>query len=369
MEAADVSSPAKLTEMPKKTKEFGAITAVTRRRLTARLCKKEVTQRVGSQQPRTSNREAEARANAVLVRIKARLDATVTRTIDFVRQLDVDGDGVITHEEFRTQLRALGVHPSDEDFNILIFTLDANMDGDISVKEFDRAMKRADKIAAGGVEQAIRPPPKPSEARIAAAEAALCDDAKLDDILEELSRQKYELQAKQDWQILRKSKKELRDEALARSRFVPEVAPWAATSFCPREFGAARFLPAKYLEPRDASNATRPVQCYEPQPEVPFRHAVSQVPRVFGEVSRPLRSKTMVPPFAGDSPTGEGPEFPMSARPHRASPAPSPRLPRHTAPLSHISLSQAQPEWRVNSHCVKLGRLQRLDDRVALSAR
>lgn len=338
----------------------GAITEVTRRRLTARLGdRKKVIVGTGCHDlgiPRghgvgrtevheespESPREVEARANAVLLDIKAKLDSSITRTIDFFRNLDVNGDGHASPGELRTALRALGYLPGEDDFASLLDRLDTDHTGDISVKELDRGLKRVGRMTKQVASTTMRRPPAPSSARIAAAGAALSDDASLGSMLEELSLQKIELQERQDWEVERGIRKERRQEALARSRFVPEVAPWAATSVYPRVFNDVGRHPGRYLEPLEASRASRPAQCYEPQPEVPFRHAAGSVPRMFGQTRLPPRRVDKAPLFFGDSPRGEGPEFPMSPRPFGAVDCTSPRVPRDASLLPGASLTKAQ---------------------------
>lgn len=87
------------------------------------------------------------RADEVLCKIKGSLNARKTRMIDVFRVIDESGDGTVSADEFRIGLAKLGFETSDDDFEAVMVALDKDGSGDVSVKEFDKALKLAEKKA------------------------------------------------------------------------------------------------------------------------------------------------------------------------------------------------------------------------------
>lgn len=86
-------------------------------------------------------------AEDVLLDVKHKLDSTRTRTIDLFRKIDQSGDGSASAGEFRTGLAELGFTPSDHEFSVLLAQLDKDGSGDVTLKEFDRALRQVEKQA------------------------------------------------------------------------------------------------------------------------------------------------------------------------------------------------------------------------------
>mmetsp|Transcript_70207 Transcript_70207/g.196790 ORF Transcript_70207/g.196790 Transcript_70207/m.196790 type:complete len:288 (-) Transcript_70207:144-1007(-) len=72
------------------------------------------------------------------------------RASDLFNKLDASGDGTLERDELREGLRMLGLEVSDADFDVIMVKTDKDGGGDVSLKEFDRALKAAEKL----------PPPK-----------------------------------------------------------------------------------------------------------------------------------------------------------------------------------------------------------------
>jgi hypothetical protein len=67
--------------------------------------------------------------------------------IDVFHLMDQSGDGSLTTREFRTGLAQLGFNPNDDEFNAVVDELDKDHNGDVSIKEFDKALKLAERKA------------------------------------------------------------------------------------------------------------------------------------------------------------------------------------------------------------------------------
>lgn len=67
--------------------------------------------------------------------------------IDVFRVIDESGDGSVSPEEFRIGVGRLGFKMSDEDFKAVVQGLDKDGSGDVSIKEFEKALKLAVKKA------------------------------------------------------------------------------------------------------------------------------------------------------------------------------------------------------------------------------
>ena len=71
------------------------------------------------------------------------------RAIDVFRQFDANGDGVLTHDEFRTGLRQLRAPLTEDEIALLVDYMDKDGDGTIDYFEFQRG------IVYGGRAKAI----------------------------------------------------------------------------------------------------------------------------------------------------------------------------------------------------------------------
>merc|ERR1712216_524474 len=87
------------------------------------------------------------RADEVMCTIRKDLNKRKTRMIDVFRVIDQSGDGILSTAEFRSGLGKLGFKPSDEDFSAVVQSLDKDGSGDVSIQEFDKALRLAEKKA------------------------------------------------------------------------------------------------------------------------------------------------------------------------------------------------------------------------------
>eukprot|EP00933_Yihiella_yeosuensis_P061873 TRINITY_DN64747_c0_g1_i1.p1 TRINITY_DN64747_c0_g1~~TRINITY_DN64747_c0_g1_i1.p1 ORF type:complete len:539 (+),score=110.59 TRINITY_DN64747_c0_g1_i1:62-1618(+) len=83
----------------------------------------------------------------VLCKIRGLLNRRKVRMIDVFRAIDVSGDGFLSPEELRNGLARIGAPCSDEDFEAIKAGLDKDNSGDVSIKEFDDALRLAEKKA------------------------------------------------------------------------------------------------------------------------------------------------------------------------------------------------------------------------------
>jgi len=70
------------------------------------------------------------------------------RASDLFKKIDSSGDGNVTGEELRAGLSDLGFKLSDADLQSIMSVIDKDGGGEVSVKEFDRAMRAAEKLPA-----------------------------------------------------------------------------------------------------------------------------------------------------------------------------------------------------------------------------
>jgi len=68
------------------------------------------------------------------------------RASDLFKKIDASGDGSLEAHELQDGLRQLGLETSDEEFAIVMAKIDKDGGGDVSLKEFDRALKAAEKL-------------------------------------------------------------------------------------------------------------------------------------------------------------------------------------------------------------------------------
>lgn len=88
-----------------------------------------------------------AAVDDVLLAILAKLNERRSRAIDLFRKIDVSGDGSVSPDEFFNGLADMGCRPSAEEFELLMQRLDRDGGGDVTLKEFDRALKAVEKKA------------------------------------------------------------------------------------------------------------------------------------------------------------------------------------------------------------------------------
>lgn len=67
--------------------------------------------------------------------------------MDLFRKFDSSGDGQIAVAEFKAGLAELGFSPPEELFQLVMTALDSNHSGDLNLKEMDRSLRKAEKIA------------------------------------------------------------------------------------------------------------------------------------------------------------------------------------------------------------------------------
>jgi len=77
-----------------------------------------------------------------------RLKQKKLRASDLFRNIDSSEDGNISASELRTGLVDLGMKFSDHDFSLIMAKIDKDGGGDISLREFDKALKAAEKLPA-----------------------------------------------------------------------------------------------------------------------------------------------------------------------------------------------------------------------------
>jgi len=83
----------------------------------------------------------EINVNNVLLSILSTLNSRRVRAIDLFRKIDRSGDGCVSAEEFCGALLSMGIEPTDKEFEVLMARLDKDGSGDVTLKEFDRALK------------------------------------------------------------------------------------------------------------------------------------------------------------------------------------------------------------------------------------
>ncbi|CAE8596906.1 unnamed protein product, partial [Polarella glacialis] len=114
----------------------GNLTARERRDLTAQL-----------NRARQEPLEAMTLCDEVLCKVKGMLNRRKVRMIDLFRVVDQSCDGLVSREELRTGLVKIGAVTSDEEFEALADGLDKDKSGDISIKEFHKAVRLAEQKA------------------------------------------------------------------------------------------------------------------------------------------------------------------------------------------------------------------------------
>ena len=78
------------------------------------------------------------------------------RASDLFKKIDASGDGNVSGEELRMGLHDLGFKLSDADLSSIMAVIDKDGGGEVSVKEFDRAMRAAEKLPSRKEKQAAQ---------------------------------------------------------------------------------------------------------------------------------------------------------------------------------------------------------------------
>jgi len=68
------------------------------------------------------------------------------RAVELFKSIDDSGDGTITADELRHGLHKLGLELQDAEFGAVMGRIDKDGGGEVSLKEFERAMKAAEKL-------------------------------------------------------------------------------------------------------------------------------------------------------------------------------------------------------------------------------
>jgi len=83
------------------------------------------------------------------------LAAKRMRASDLFKKIDTSGDGSIDADELRTGLADMGFKATDAEFSVIMARVDKDGGGDVSLKEFDRAIKAAEKLPKKKVEEVV----------------------------------------------------------------------------------------------------------------------------------------------------------------------------------------------------------------------
>jgi len=112
-------------------------------------------------------------ADEALCKIKGHLNRRKTKMIDVFRVIDVSGDGFVSLDELGSGLVRLGLPMAAGELQALALRLDKDGSGDVNMREFDRALKAAERRARAegwdheveldtftGTAPTISPPPR-----------------------------------------------------------------------------------------------------------------------------------------------------------------------------------------------------------------
>eukprot|EP00928_Gymnodinium_smaydae_P065690 TRINITY_DN48792_c0_g1_i1.p1 TRINITY_DN48792_c0_g1~~TRINITY_DN48792_c0_g1_i1.p1 ORF type:complete len:316 (-),score=108.81 TRINITY_DN48792_c0_g1_i1:85-942(-) len=99
-------------------------------------------------------------ADDILRMIVVKLKQKRQRASDLFKSIDTSGDGSLEAPELRVALQTLGINASDEEFALLMAKIDKDGGGDVSLKEFDRAIKAAEKLPPKKKEEVVVTKPK-----------------------------------------------------------------------------------------------------------------------------------------------------------------------------------------------------------------
>lgn len=104
-----------------------------------------------SEAPRPSSKEGTgpkftSDAEELMKSVSELLKRKRLRASDLFKKIDSSGDGTVTGEELRMGLHDLGFKLSLADLASIMAVIDKDGGGEVSVKEFDRAMRAAEKL-------------------------------------------------------------------------------------------------------------------------------------------------------------------------------------------------------------------------------
>ena len=103
-----------------------------------------------SEAPRPSSKELGPKftndAEELMKSVSELLKRKRLRASDLFKKIDSSGDGTVTGEELRMGLNDLGFKLSANDLASIMAVMDKDGGGEVSVKEFDRAMRAAEKL-------------------------------------------------------------------------------------------------------------------------------------------------------------------------------------------------------------------------------
>ncbi|CAK9046020.1 unnamed protein product [Durusdinium trenchii] len=111
-------------------------------------CLTERERRMNSHRRRPVQLEPMTRSDFVMANIKGVLNRRKIRSVEIFRFLDTNGNGGVSPEELARGLHRLGVHKlRDSELEEVVASLDTDRSGDISLTEFDKALRLAEKKA------------------------------------------------------------------------------------------------------------------------------------------------------------------------------------------------------------------------------
>jgi calmodulin len=96
-------------------------------------------------------------ADDILRDIVHKLAEKKMRASDLFRKIDVSGDGTLEADELKAGFRDLGFALTDEEFATIVPRFDKDGGGDVSLREFERAMKAAEKLGPKKREETKEP--------------------------------------------------------------------------------------------------------------------------------------------------------------------------------------------------------------------
>lgn len=84
-----------------------------------------------------------------------KLNGKKMRATDLFKKIDTSGDGSLDADELRQGIVDIGLKLTDAEFAVVMARVDKDGGGDVSLKEFDRAIKAAEKLPPKKVEEIV----------------------------------------------------------------------------------------------------------------------------------------------------------------------------------------------------------------------